>query len=88
MSSTFTSNAWTDHVFKAIAEVRAESSARDGSLDKQQYLDLDKLISAGAALEALFTSGDSKSPNHTNGDRASCFCHLNCRFLPPRVLIQ
>ena len=63
MSSTFTSNAWTDHVFKAIAEVRAESSARDGSLDKQQYLDLDKIISAGAALEALLTSGDSKSPN-------------------------
>ncbi|MCZ6828498.1 MAG: response regulator [Gammaproteobacteria bacterium] len=56
MSSTFTSNAWTDQVFKAMAEVRVESASRDGSLEEQQYRDLEKLISGGAALEALLSA--------------------------------
>lgn len=63
MPSTFSSNAWTDHVFKAMAEVRAESAARDGSLEEQHYRDLDKLISAGAALEALLSTEQSRPPD-------------------------
>jgi len=63
LSSSFTSKVWTDQVFKAMAEVRAESTARDGSLQEHQYRDLEKLISAGAALEALLSSGVSEAPN-------------------------
>ncbi len=63
MSSTLTANAWTDHVFKAMAEVRAEGSSDRGLLSEQQLADLDKLVSASAALEALI-SEDTHAEEH------------------------
>jgi class 3 adenylate cyclase len=44
-----------------MAEVRAESASRDGSLEDHQYRDLEKLVSAGAALEALLSSGEAST---------------------------
>jgi len=53
--SQIASNPWTDHVFKAMAELRAQSSSADTNLDDSQREDLDRLVSASAALEALLS---------------------------------
>jgi adenylate cyclase len=55
LSSTLTANAWTDHVFKAMAEVRAQGRSDRSFLSQQQLADLDKLVAANAALEALIS---------------------------------
>jgi class 3 adenylate cyclase/CheY-like chemotaxis protein len=47
-----------------MAEVRAENGRRDGSLEAHQYQDMDKLVSAGAALEALLSSADDSDQQH------------------------
>jgi adenylate cyclase len=65
VSSSLTANSWTDHVFKAMAEVRAQSGNDRSDLDEQQCSDLDRLVSASAALEALISEdGDSDKYQH------------------------
>jgi len=44
---------WTDHVLKAMAELRAQVGHARRDLDENRREDLDRLVSAGAALEAL-----------------------------------
>ena len=63
LPSQIASNPWTDHVFKAMAELRAQGSSLDTKLDEGQREDLDRLVSASAALEALLSSGDSSADN-------------------------
>ena len=53
--SQIASNSWTDQVFKAMAELRAQSSHADNQLDVGQRDDLDRLVSASASLEALLS---------------------------------
>ncbi|MEP5763092.1 MAG: adenylate/guanylate cyclase domain-containing protein [Halieaceae bacterium] len=60
MPSYIAANPWTDHVLKAMAELREQSSATAINLEQSQRDDLDRLISAGAALEALL--GESDDP--------------------------
>lgn len=53
MSGELVSNLWTDHVFKAMAELRAQGESERNSLASDHREDLEKLGSANSALEAL-----------------------------------
>jgi len=53
LPSQLAPNPWTDHVLKAMAEVRAQIRSVDSNVPKSQREDLERLISANAALEAL-----------------------------------
>ncbi len=57
MSQAFAANPWTDRVFKAMAEVRAQTQSDRSELSDEQLADLEKLVSASAALEALLSGG-------------------------------
>jgi adenylate cyclase len=63
LTEQLASTAWTDHVFKALAELRAQSGNSSGNLATVQREDLDRLISSGAALEALLSHKDPDSSN-------------------------
>lgn len=52
---------WTDQVFKAMAELRAHSAGSSEKLTATQGEDLDKLMSAGAALQALLSDTKTDS---------------------------
>jgi adenylate cyclase len=54
---------WTDHVFKAMAELRGQSTGTDEGLTATQRDDLDRLMSAGAALQALLGNSDTDAEN-------------------------
>lgn len=49
-------NPWTDHVFKAMAELRAQSRQISTELPAGQRQDIERLVSASAALEALLSN--------------------------------
>ncbi len=63
MTDQLASTAWTDHVFKALAELRAQSGNASGNLEAVQQEDLDRLISSGAALQALLSHTDPNANN-------------------------
>ncbi len=58
MPSQLASQPWTDHVFKAMAELRSQSGQASPNLDENQREDLDRLVSASAALEALLSDNN------------------------------
>jgi len=64
LTDQLTSRAWTDRVFKALAELRAQSGNSSDKLQTEQREDLDRLISSGAALEALLSHTDAKDWQH------------------------
>jgi adenylate cyclase len=66
LNSEFASKLWTEHVFKAMAELRAQRIAELDQLDDQDREDLDKLNSASSALEALLADEqlDQRQRNH------------------------
>ena len=66
LTSQLTPNPWTDHVFKAMAELRSQSAEAGNGLNGGQRDDLDRLVSASAALEALLsdTSTDTDKLQH------------------------
>ena len=66
MVSYTANNPWTDHVLKAMAELRAQAGASSSNLPGPQRDDLDRLISASAALEALL--GESDDPETQQHD--------------------
>ncbi len=61
MPSSITANAWTDHVFKAVAELRTQGDNDRKNLSGEQQTDLDKLVSASAALEALLAEAPGRA---------------------------
>ena len=64
MSSEEGAALWTEHVLKAMAEVRSQSGVNKDNFSSEQNADLDRLTSAGAALEALVGGGDDSPDNH------------------------
>jgi class 3 adenylate cyclase len=56
LSGLLAPNAWSDHVFKAISELRSFSAGDSDRISGQQKEDLDRLFSSGAALEALLSN--------------------------------
>lgn len=56
MSSPGAINPLTDHVLKAVAELKVHISPSADQLEAAQRADLDRLVSASAALEALLAS--------------------------------
>lgn len=71
MPSQLASQPWTDHVFKAVAELRAQSGPAGENLDSRQREDLDRLVSASAALEALLSDPGNGSRNDPEEDDAT-----------------
>jgi adenylate cyclase len=55
------STAWTDHVFKSLAELRAQSTTVSDIVTAVQREDIDKLLSAGTALRDLLADTDMDS---------------------------
>ena len=58
MTSQSVINPLTDHVLKAVAELKVHIASSADNLDDGHREDLDKLVSASAALEALLTRED------------------------------
>lgn len=56
MSGELIATVWTDHVFRAMAELRAQSEGLRDVLGREQREDLDKLGAANSALEALLVN--------------------------------
>jgi len=65
LPSQIATNAWTDHVFKAMAELRDQTHQNAAELAPEQRDDLDRLVSASAALEALI-SDQSRDSDDTS----------------------
>lgn len=63
MAHNIAGSPWTDHVFKAMAELRALEYSR-AELNSEQSEDFDKLLSASAALEALLADLDEHSEHN------------------------
>ena len=63
MAHNIAGSPWTDHVFKAMAELRALEYSRV-DLNSEQSEDFDKLLSASAALEALLADIDEHSEHN------------------------
>ena len=59
LPSQLASPPWADHVFKAMAALRARTGTGDDSLQGCQRQDLERLVSASAALEALLSEDNS-----------------------------
>lgn len=65
MTSQGVTNPPTDHVLKAVAELRGQIDPTADNLDSGQREDLDRLVSAAAALEALLgNDGDPEIIAH------------------------
>jgi adenylate cyclase len=68
LPSQIATNAWTDHVFKAMAELRAQTHQHAAELAPEQRDDLDRLVSASAALEALISDQSSDNASQQQHD--------------------
>ncbi len=58
MPNSLAASDFTGHVFKAMAEVRAQGSRDSELLSAEQRADLGRLVSAGAALEAAVAGAE------------------------------
>ena len=59
MSSLSAPNAWSDHVFKAVADLREQFSGEQAGINTAHREDFDRLVSASSALQVLL----SKEPD-------------------------
>ena len=56
---------FTDHVLRALADLRAQLGPAMDNLSGEHQEDLERLVSAGAALEALLGSGGDQMDEST-----------------------